>query len=107
VIAPELVVTWLLGPQWLEAIPLLRILTFAGLVQSFSSTCYTFLLAKKSYRSLNIHLVLTFSLTIVCLVLLGKTGGLVGAVTGILLARVLTTPLIWWSTQRELNIVKT
>lgn len=95
-IAPELVVKYLLGSKWLETIPLLRVLTFAGLVQSFSSLGYTLFLAKKTYWMMNLHLILTFLLTVSLIWLGFRNGGLPLAVTGVLGARLITAPIIVW-----------
>jgi len=93
-LAPELIVTWLLGPKWLAVIPLVRILTLSGLIQSFSSIGYTLFLAKKSYAIMNLHLVLSLVLMTGLIWLWGSSQGMIGAINGIFWSRLATAPLI-------------
>lgn len=93
-IAPELVVLYLLGPNWQEAVPLVRTLTIAGLIQSFSSVGYTLFLAKKNYTVMNFHLILTFIATVLFIWTGFYRGGFGSAVQGIVYARLLTLPII-------------
>lgn len=96
ILVPELVVQYLLGPSWLEAAPLVRTLTVAGLIQSFSSVGYTLFLAKKSYFVMNLHLIVTFAATVAFIWIGYQWGGFIAAVHGIVWARLLTLPIIAW-----------
>lgn len=102
-IAPALVVNILLGPKWLEVIPLVRILTVAGIIQSFSSLAYTLFLAKKDFFILNTHLIVTCILTVGLIVWLGGQYGVIGGVSAVLLARVLTIPILGWGVNKNLR----
>ncbi len=91
-IAPELIVNLLLGPQWLGAVSLITPLVLAGIVQSLINICYTLFLATKKYKFLNLHLLAGLILMTGLIVLLGQNSGLTGAVYAILLSRVITLP---------------
>lgn len=103
-IAPELVVQYLLGSAWVEAVPLVRILTVAGLIQSFSSVGYTLFLAKKSYFVMNLHLIATFIATVAFIWFGFQWGGFTQAVRGIVWARLLTLPIIIWGIGTSLEL---
>ncbi len=103
-VAPELVVYYLLGPNWLEAAPLVRTLTVAGLIQSFSSVGYTLFLAKKSYTVMNFHLIVTFIATVTFIWTGFHRGGFTQAVQGIVWARLLTLPIIIWGILNTLEL---
>jgi PST family polysaccharide transporter len=102
-IAPSLVVTILLGSKWLEVIPLVRILTLAGIVQSFSSLAYTLFLAQKDYFILNTHLIVTCLLTVGLISWWGSQYGLVGGVSAVLVARLVTMPILGWGVNKNLR----
>jgi len=91
---PGFFVELLLGDQWLEAIPLVRPLVFAGILQSVSNLSYALFLAKKHYRIMNLHLFSALSIMVVLIIWWGSTAHLLGAVMGILAARLITLPLI-------------
>lgn len=91
---PQFFVEVILGNQWLEAVPLIRPLVLAGIVQSISNMGYALFLAKKEYRSMNLHLVFSFILMVVLILWWGSGGNLTGAVMGILASRLITLPLI-------------
>lgn len=103
-IAPELVVYYLLGPNWLQAAPLVRTLTVAGLIQSFSSVGYTLFLAQKTYTVMNLHLIVTFIATVSFIWIGNNTGGFTAAVQGIVWARLLTAPIIVWGLMSSLEL---
>lgn len=105
--APELVVTWLLGPKWLAIIPLVRVLTLAGLIQSFSSIGYTLFLAKKSYLIMNLHLGLSFILMTSLIWIWGSSQGVTGAINAIFWSRLMTAPLILFGISSALRQTKT
>lgn len=95
---PNLIVNILLGDQWLEAIPLIRPLVLAGIVQSMSLCCYTLLLGTKKLIPLNIHSLLTLILMVsLILILSQRQGSAVDAVIGIFIARLVTLPILFWS----------
>jgi len=99
-IFPKLFVTIILGQKWLEAIPLIRPLLIAGLIQSISMASYTLFLSKKKYQYLNTHLATTLLLSVGLMISLGKIYGLIGAVIGIGIARLLTLPIIIYAVKK-------
>lgn len=93
-IFPELVVKIILGSQWLAAIPYVPWLALAGILQAISAASYSLFLAKRHYHFLNNHLWCTLLLTLGLITWWGTWQGLGGAVIGILVARITTTPLL-------------
>jgi O-antigen/teichoic acid export membrane protein len=91
---PGFFIELILGSQWLDAVPLVRPLVFAGIVQSISNLSYALFLAKKQYRIMNLHLFSSLALMVTLIIWWGSTAHLSGAVMGILTARVVTLPLI-------------
>lgn len=100
---PDLVVKILLGSQWLDAIPFVPWLTLAGILQAVSAASYSLFLAKRHYHFLNTHLWLTLAATLILIIWWGNWQGLAGAVIGILVARILTTPILAYFICRSLE----
>ena len=100
---PELLVKLLLGEKWLEAISILRILTFAGLVHTVANMTYALIIAKKQYFYLNLHMTVSLILMIAGIILLGNSYGLIGAVSGILMARVVALPIALFGAKKSLE----
>lgn len=91
---PEFTIRFFLGENWLEAIPLVRPLMLAGLVQSVVSICSAFFMARKSFSWLNINLLSTITLMLILIPWLSAQSGLVGAVLAVLLARIVSLPFV-------------
>lgn len=91
---PQFFVELILGQQWLDAVPLVRPLVFAGIVQSISNQGYALFLAKKKYQVMNLHLLTTLILMVILIIWWGASAHLLGAVMGILVARLVTLPII-------------
>jgi O-antigen/teichoic acid export membrane protein len=91
---PHFFVNLILGSQWLDAVPLLRPLVLAGIVQSISNLSYALFLAKKQYQLMNWHLFSSFILMSVLIIWWGGQAHLLGAVLGILVSRIITLPLV-------------
>ncbi len=100
---PKLLVTILLGEQWLEAVDILRILTFAGLVHTVANVSYALIIAKKKYLYLNLHMIVSLVLMVAGIVFFGKSYGLIGAVSGILLARSIALPIALLGAKKSLE----
>lgn len=90
---PTFFVNLILGEQWLSAAPLVPILILAGIVHSASNLSYSLMVSKKHYFYLNSHMILLFLLTITFVLYLGSNYGLLGAVAGIAMARIISLPL--------------
>ncbi len=91
---PEFFVNLILGSQWLDVVPLISWLVLAGVAHSLALIGYTLFLAKGAYKILNTHQFFNLILTISLIIILGQKQGLLGAVTGLALGRVLSLPII-------------
>lgn len=100
---PKLLVDLLLGEKWLEAIDILPILTMAGLVHTIANMTYALIIAQKKYFYLNLHMIVSLTLMILGIVVLGKYYGLIGAVYGILLSRVIALPISFLGVKKSLE----
>lgn len=92
-IYPKLILL-LFGKQWITSVPLVRPLVIAGLIQSLSMLAYTLLIAKKEYKTLNIHLGITTVLMISLIIILTPIWGIEGSAWGVTISRIATLPLI-------------
>lgn len=101
IIWPDFVVNLVLGTKWSSSIPILPILTLAGLIQGVSLLFYTLFLSQAKFKAINLHLVLTVVLLIIFTWVGAKTGGLVGASWGIVASRAITLPILLYFTYKE------
>ncbi len=88
------IITFFLGEQWLSAIPLIRPLLIAGVIQSYSMISYTLMLAQKKYAYMNLHLAISLISMVGLMLFLGNKNGLVGAVNAVLISRIISIPPI-------------
>lgn len=96
VAAPDAVVDVLLGAEWAEAAPLLRLLALAGAFQTLSYVGYWVYLARGLGSDLLRYTLLTSAIKVAC-VLVGSHWGLVGVAAGYAIAPGLAWPLsLWW-----------
>lgn len=86
----------LLGDQWQEAVPLVRILVLAGLLHSLSNLIYPYFYAKEKFYLVNWHLLASVVVLGVGITILGSWYGLVGAVWAVVLSRLITLPILGW-----------
>ncbi len=100
---PEPIINLFLGEKWLEAIPLLPTLIWAGIIQSFSMVSYTLLLAVKKYFYMNLHLLFSLAAMIFFMLYLGQQQGLSGAIQGLLLSRIVVIPVLILGVYRTIN----
>jgi len=96
---PQLIV-WVLGAQWTEAVPLIRILVLAGLLQTFSSLMYSYFVSIQAFALVNWHLASTVIVMAISILVLGSQYGLIGSVSAILISRLITLPIILWGVHR-------
>ena len=66
---PKSITLIILGEQWLEVVPLLRILVLAALIHSFTNVSYNIFLSTKQYLFMHAHLI-TSTIFLVVLVLI-------------------------------------
>jgi len=88
------IITFFLGEQWLPAIPLIRPLLIAGIIQSYSMISYTLMLAQKKYTFMNLHLAVSLITMVGLILFLGNKNDLIGTVNAILISRIISIPLI-------------
>lgn len=105
---PELIVNILLGKKWLDIAPILHFFVFAGIIHSLVTVIYTFLLAKKEYFAMNLHLFLNLLLLVSLLYYFTNnlSLGVTGAGQALLLSRLLALPLLLFSVYRIFNDAK-
>lgn len=90
---PELTVSILLGNQWLEAVPLIRPLLIAGIIQSVAAISSSLLVSRRAYFWMNANLLATVVSMAALVFILGTRYGLIGAVIGVLLSRTMALPI--------------
>lgn len=90
---PRETVLILLGAQWLEAVPLIRPLIVAGIIQSAVSIASAILVIRRRYFWLNANLITSVVVMITGITILGQRFGLPGVVTAVIVARLLALPL--------------
>jgi len=100
---PQPLVNLILGEQWLEAAEILPMLTLAGLLHTVANLTYALIIAKKKYFYMNLHMIVSLSLMVAGIIFLGKTSGLVGAVSGIFLARLIALPIALLGAKKSLE----
>lgn len=96
---PQLVVI-VLGSQWVDAVPLIRPLVLSGLLHGLSSMMYSYFMALQALHFVNLHLLVTVVFMALLVFTLGTQFGLLGAVWGIFLSRVIGLGLLGWETKK-------
>ena len=103
IIFSEFFVNLILGEQWVAAIPILRILTIAGLVQAISNMCLAVIISQKKYIFMNLQLFVSLGIMTLGIIILGGKNGLVGASWGIVLARLISLPIAIYGAKKSLD----
>jgi O-antigen/teichoic acid export membrane protein len=100
---PTVIIQIALGPGWLEALVVLPALAVAGYLQGLINTSSALLTVTRSYREL--MKILGFSLVsmVVLLLVLIPQVGFWGAGISVVLSRLMTMPLVWWSVRKVLH----
>ncbi|WP_028047332.1 lipopolysaccharide biosynthesis protein [Cellulomonas sp. URHE0023] len=92
----EPTVAIMLGPQWQQVPPILRLLAIAGIFQTLAYVGYWVYLARGLTRELLQYTLMSAAIRIAC-VIGGSTWGVVGVAAGYALAPALAWPLsLWW-----------
>jgi PST family polysaccharide transporter len=102
-IFPEFLVNLLLGEKWLEAVSILPILVLAGIIHAIANLTYALVIATKKYFYLNLHMIVSLVLVVLGILVLGKNYGLLGAVWGILLGRIIALPIALLGAKKSLE----
>jgi len=100
---PKILVNLVLGESWSEAVNILPILTLAGLVHTIANLTYALIIAKKKYFYMNLHMVVSLFFMIIGIFFFGKSYGLIGAVSGILFARLIALPVVLLGAKKSLE----
>lgn len=100
---PKQVVLLVLGEQWTEISASVPWLTFAGIIQSYATVGYSFLMARKKFKLMNIHIFASIVLLCIFLLLLIPSSGLLGAAQAVALSRLLTLPLLIWAVLKAIS----
>ncbi len=95
-IFPKFFINLILSEKWLEVLPYIRQLTIAGLIHALANYSYVLFLNQKKYWFMNAHLILTLLFTIILMLALTPQFGLIGAVYGLLIARLISLPLVFF-----------
>jgi len=103
IIFPEFFVKLILGEQWLAAIPILRVLTIAGLLQTVSNLCLAAIISQQKYKFMNWQLIVSLLVMSFGIIVLGKSHGLLGASWGIVLARLVSLPIAIYGAKKSLE----
>lgn len=93
-IFPQLLVEIVLGDKWLAVVPILPWLGMAGFIHAIALLCYTYLLARGKYVAMNLHLALSLMCMVTLILAFTPTGGVLGAVIGLVIARLLSFPVV-------------
>lgn len=96
-----------LGMKWLAAVPILRPLLIAGVIQSAIIVGFSVVTAMKKYVWMNASLLVDLLCMIPSIWILGQQYGLSGAVIGVLFSRVLALPIIGFGVWRALYAYET
>lgn len=81
------------GNQWGAVIPILPPLALASVFQSFVALSTAVFTATKNYRWLNLTMLINFVALVGLVIILGQQYGLMGAVMGVLISRLLVIPV--------------
>lgn len=102
-IAPYVVLV-VLGTKWLDAIPLMELLSFNGALLMFHSSMCAVLIARGHPAQVTLTNGTYVVLLLALLALFSWRFGTVGVAYAALLSSVLTTPIYLWHLRRRLNI---
>lgn len=101
VAAAEPITSVLLGSQWLDAAPILRLLAIAGIFQTLAFVGYWVYLARGLTRDLLHYSILSAVIRIVIL-LIGSQWGVIGVAVGYAVAPAISWPIsLWWLSRRS------
>lgn len=100
IIWPEQAVSLVLGEKWSEAAIVLPILALAGIIHGIANVSYAFLIAKKQYFFMNLHLFVSLSLMIVGIIVFSRNSALLGACRAIALSRLISLPIVLFGVKR-------
>ena len=100
---PEFIIFIILGNQWLEVAAFLPYLGVAVWLQSLIIICRGLLISKRSYRYVNLQLVLQVMVLVGSILFFVPQWGALGAAWSIVLARIVSLPLILYGTFSFLN----
>jgi O-antigen/teichoic acid export membrane protein len=106
VLFPGLVVQIIFDEKWVAATPLIPWLTAAGVLHGIGLIGYSLLLAEQRVAAMNKHLILSFIAMLTLMYFLGSTSGVIGAVIGLAIARLITLPYLILQVWKALRLIR-
>jgi O-antigen/teichoic acid export membrane protein len=106
IVFPSLVIDIIFDEKWVAATPLLPWLTAAGVLHGIGLICYSLLLAEKRVAAMNKHLILSFIAMLTLMYFLGSSSGVIGAVIGLAIARLITLPYLALQIWKTLRLIR-
>ncbi len=95
------IVILVLGEKWQAIIPIISVLAVAALLQSLTSLLATFLYATQKYTGITLSLVVQCVVLLSSLWVLSTHFGLLGAAWAVVIARLVSLPLLVWGALRK------
>ncbi len=101
-VAPEFIISIVLGSQWLGLAPHLYLFVLAGILQSITTIFYSLFFAQKKYSAINLHLSITVIFLVALLLTLPQHFGIAGAGIALVVSRFITIPILFFKTYTAL-----
>lgn len=102
-VAPNFVVSLVLGDQWLSITPYLYLFVIAGILQSISAIFYSLFFAQRTYSTINFHLLITVMILFTSLLFLPQKFGIYGAGIALVGSRLITLPVLFFKAYRTFS----
>lgn len=90
---PEEVVLILLGPKWLSVVPVIKVLSFFGVVRAITETTYPLFLSLKKQKYISLITLISILGLVITVIPMVKSYGIVGAGASGLIGSVLAIPM--------------
>lgn len=103
---PTILVETLLGPQWLSAVPVLKVLSIYGILRTLGGPASALFLARGKQNYVTVMTFLRFIVVLVSIYPLIITFGILGAAYSALLSVILEIPIIMFFLNRTFTSIK-
>ena len=94
-IFPKVIVSILLGSEWLSIANYLPLLATAGLLQAVSMQCTSLLMAMRKFSVVNLQLATTIIILVPLLIYWSNSTGIQGAAQALIISRVISLPIVF------------
>lgn len=91
---PEKVVLILLGPKWLSAVSVIKVLSFFGVVRAITETTYPLFLSLKKQKYVSLITLISIMGLVITIIPMVKSYGIVGAGISGLIGSILAIPVV-------------